>query len=108
MNNKLIQVSLAAIVVLLAVQVGFQISVKVTDAVRAANPAPLTKEQVSHQEYLKYFLDETTKRQDTYKTDIYDNAAVTTIYQQQLITLEYIFHELNAQTILMVQEQMEK
>jgi len=86
---------------------GWEMYKYVPDEVRIF-PEQLSKEQVSHQEYLKYFLDETTKRQDTYKTDIYDNAAVTTIYQQQLITLEYIFHELNAQTILMVQEQMEK
>lgn len=108
MDKRLTQVLLAIIIVLLSIQVAFQISVKVAEVARAANPAPPTKEQVSHQEYLQYFLDETTKRQETYRTDIYDNAAVTTIYQQQLITLEYIFKELNAQTILMVQEQMEK
>ena len=107
MNNKLTQALLAIIIVLLSVLVGFQISTKVADAVRAANPAPLTEEQVAQKEYLKYFLDTTTKRRDAYDKDLYA-PEVTTIYQQQLITLTYIFKELNAQTILMAQEQMEK
>jgi hypothetical protein len=103
MDKRLTQVLLAIIIVLLSVQVAFQ----VTGALAKAIPVSQTKEQVSHQEYLKYFLDETTKRQDTYAADVYA-PAVDTIYQQQLITLNYIFRELNAQTILMVQEQMEK
>jgi len=106
-KSKLTQVLLAVIVVLLAVQVVFQVTAKLADFLADETPVQ-DKTSTSRMELYQMLYDLAEKRTTAYREDVYDDPDVKNINQQMERQLEYIFMELNSQTMLHAQEAMGK
>lgn len=106
-KSKLTQILLGIIVGVLMIQLAFQFSALLSKFL--ADKAPAQDEAQAYRlELYQTLYDLAEKRTTAYQNDIYNDPAVDNINKQMERQLEYIFMELNSQTMLQAQEAMGK